>query len=189
MRRTPLKHWPALWDARHGADVVIASRYVPESGAAQPPMRHILSRTMNRAFSRVLATPIADLSSGFRLYRRRVFQASPPGAESLAFLLETLLLFLANGFRVKEIPYHGRLRQYRRAQAHGWRLGIECLFGLFRLWRMRNSVQCADYDYRAYDSRIPLQRYWQRKRCRILMDYAAGPGPTLDVGCGSGSRH
>jgi ubiquinone/menaquinone biosynthesis C-methylase UbiE len=44
-----------------------------------------------------------------------------------------------------------------------------------------------DYDHRAFDSPIPLQRYWQRTRHRIILDdvAAAHPGRVLDVGCGS----
>ena len=53
------------------------------------------------------------------------------------------------------------------------------------LWKLRNSIAAADYDYRAFDSPIPLQRYWQRSRFRIASELMAGEGPVLDVGCGS----
>lgn len=43
----------------------------------------------------------------------------------------------------------------------------------------------ADYDDRAYDSAIPLQRYWQRSRYRHLTSLIEGEGKVLDVGCGS----
>src|SRR4029453_17355188 len=38
---------------------------------------------------------------------------------------------------------------------------------------------------RAFYSRIPLQRYWQRRRHRIITSLARAAGRTLDVGCGS----
>ncbi len=53
------------------------------------------------------------------------------------------------------------------------------------MWRLRNSIECADYDDRAYDSVIPLQRYWQRKRSRIIERFSPDSGQTLDIGCGS----
>jgi len=53
------------------------------------------------------------------------------------------------------------------------------------LWKLRNSIAAADYDYRAHDSPIPLQRYWQRSRHRYITELIAGEGPVLDVGCGS----
>ncbi len=175
-----------LWLARTDADVVIASRYVPLSHVEQPMLRHALSRAVNLFWATVLSTPLRDLSSGFRLYRREVFKRLSFQSASLAFLLETLLKFAGNGISVKEIPFHYKLRSYRRAQAHGLRLGLECLAHLRTLWRMRNSVECADYDLRAFNSRIPLQRYWQRRRYRLLMNFTEPEARTLDVGCGSG---
>lgn len=175
-----------LWMAHEDADVIIASRYVPLSHAEQPWLRNALSWAMNRFFATVLSTPIRDLSTGFRLYRSDVFRRLEFTSKSLAFLLETLLKFSGNGISVKEIPFHYKLQNYRKAQAHGVRLGLECLASLRALWRMRNSVECADYDLRAFNSRIPLQRYWQRKRYRLLVRFAQTDARTLDVGCGSG---
>ncbi len=56
---------------------------------------------------------------------------------------------------------------------------LRAVFGL------RNSVKAADYDHRAFDSWIPLQRYWQRGRFRIIRgSWSRGPR-VLDIGCGS----
>lgn len=52
-------------------------------------------------------------------------------------------------------------------------------------WPVRRATVTADYDDRAYDSPIPLQRYWQRARYGHVTDLAAGCGAALDVGCGS----
>ena len=51
------------------------------------------------------------------------------------------------------------------------KFGIAYLRTLGRMWQLRNSVESADYDYRAYDSPIWLQRYWQRKRHQIILDF------------------
>jgi len=53
------------------------------------------------------------------------------------------------------------------------------------MWRLRNSIASSDYDGRAYDSVIPLQRYWQRGRYRAITQLASGFHQVLDVGCGS----
>jgi SAM-dependent methyltransferase len=52
------------------------------------------------------------------------------------------------------------------------------------LWSLRNSVASADYEDRAFDSVVPLQRFWQRRRYRFVTSLLPG-GRTLDVGCGS----
>ena len=54
-----------------------------------------------------------------------------------------------------------------------------------RLRRVRTSVAAADYDDRAYDSWIPLQSYWQRRRHEIVLRYLEPEFAVLDVGCGS----
>jgi ubiquinone/menaquinone biosynthesis C-methylase UbiE len=46
-------------------------------------------------------------------------------------------------------------------------------------------VKAADYDSRAFDSWIPLQRYWQRARFRVIRGMVDGTGSILDIGCGS----
>lgn len=56
---------------------------------------------------------------------------------------------------------------------------------LLRMGRLRNSVAAADYDSRAFDSPIWLQRYWQRTRHRVVLGYLEGREGILDIGCGS----
>jgi len=51
--------------------------------------------------------------------------------------------------------------------------------------RFRQSAKFPDYDERAFDSKIPLQRYWQRKRYAIVTAFAEPNVPALDIGCGS----
>jgi SAM-dependent methyltransferase len=64
-------------------------------------------------------------------------------------------------------------------------LGAGYLKTLGRLMALRNSVKSADYDHRAFDSWIPLQRYWQRARFRVIRGMADGSSRILDIGCGS----
>ncbi|MEM4267003.1 MAG: methyltransferase domain-containing protein, partial [Candidatus Nanoarchaeia archaeon] len=52
-------------------------------------------------------------------------------------------------------------------------------------WEIRNSVESVDYDSRAYDSIIPIQRYWQRKRYSIIMEGIDRNKKILDMGCGT----
>jgi SAM-dependent methyltransferase len=75
----------------------------------------------------------------------------------------------------------GAGRSHARLVKFGWAL----FKTLVRMWRLRNSVESADYDFRAYDSPIWLQRYWQRTRHRIVMEFVRGHTSVLDVGCGS----
>jgi len=174
-----------LWRMRDTADIVIASRYVAGGHAEQPWGRLMLSRALNAAFGWSLAIPVKDLSSGFRLYRKRLFGGLDLDSTNFVLLVEILLKAFGNGRQIKETPFHYAPRQAGASHAHIIRFGIDYLRLLLRIWRVRNSVAFADYDARAYDSRIPLQRYWQRKRHEIVLDFVPPFVSTADVGCGS----
>jgi ubiquinone/menaquinone biosynthesis C-methylase UbiE len=62
---------------------------------------------------------------------------------------------------------------------------MEYLSSLFKFWKIRNSMESADYEERAFNSRIWFQKYWQRKRYFYILDYCQDLERILDVGCGS----
>jgi dolichol-phosphate mannosyltransferase len=183
-----LSHRPVfvheLWKRRHEADLLIASRYVPGGRADMDSLRRLLSHVLNRTYARVLALPLRDLSSGFRMYRREALEGLRPEARDFDFLEEVLIRAHAEGWRVIEVPFHYMARGSGRSHARLLRFGWALTRTLARMWRLRNSVDAADYDYRAWDSAVWLQRYWQRLRHRIITGWV-GEGPVVDVGCGS----
>jgi dolichol-phosphate mannosyltransferase len=179
-----------FWQHRHEAEVLIASRYVAGGKADMGVLRRLLSHILNRSYARVLSLGIRDLSSGFRLYRRSVLDKLPLTARDFDVLEEILIRVHAQGWRIREVPFHYTARGSGRSHARLFAFGWAFLKTLLRMWRLRNSVASMDYDHRAFDSPIPLQRYWQRARHRIILGFveAAGPrdpGAVLDIGCGS----
>src|SRR5262249_24669934 len=91
----------------------------------------------------------------------------------------------AEGWRVAEVPFVYKPRIHGSSHARLFKFGLAYLRTFWSLWGLRNSIVAADYDDRAYDSAIPLQRYWQRSRYRHLTSLIEGEGEVLDVGCGS----
>src|SRR5207247_8974965 len=157
-----------LWLRRHEADVLIASRFVTGAYAAMPLSRRMASRILNRIYRLALALPHQDLSRGFRMYKREVIEdVGPVRAAGLDSLQEILVRAFSQGWKIQEVPLFYR-------QSRTWTSGrfAELGFGyvrtLGRLIALRNSVKAADYDHRAFDSWIPLQRYWQRERFRVI---------------------
>jgi SAM-dependent methyltransferase len=173
-----------LWKSRHDADVTIASRYVRGGRAQMSASRYYLSRVLNAFFRIGLDVPIRDLSSGFRLYNRAVLQPQY-AARDFDIMQEIIVKAYADGWRVQEMPFTYAPREHGSSHARVWRVGRACLGTFGKMWLLRNSILAADYDDRAHDSRIPLQRYWQRQRHRHVTDLIAGQGHVLDVGCGS----
>lgn len=174
-----------MWKQRKTAEVIIASRYVPGGGAEMPKTRWLLSRTLNAFFRIGLDLPIRDLSSGYRLYRLDAVRERLPRATDFDVLPELVVRLYAQGWRAKEIPFDYAPREHGTSHARVLKFGVAYLRTFKSLWALRNSIECADYDDRAHDSRIPLQRYWQRMRFKHVTEFIGNEGPVLDVGCGS----
>lgn len=131
---------PRLLDALGGADVVIGSRYVPGGAVADWPWhRRLLSRGGNRYARAVTGLPVADATSGFRVFRRVVVEAidlETVRSDGYAFQLETALRAWRAGFRIVEIPItfteraHGSTKLSRAVVAEAvWRVAAWGLGG------------------------------------------------------------
>jgi ubiquinone/menaquinone biosynthesis C-methylase UbiE len=142
------------------------------------------SRLLNAVFGRGLSLAVQDMSSSIRLYRTRVVSSLDLRARDYDVLQEILVRAYAAGWRVCEVPIDYAPNPEVPSKAH-----LPLVAGYLRtfwsLWKLRNSIKAADYDYRAHDSVIPLQRYWQRQRYKHIIELIDGEGPVLDVGCGS----
>jgi dolichol-phosphate mannosyltransferase len=175
-----------LWQHRDTADLIVGSRYVSRGEAWMPFSRVILSRLLNGFMTSVLSFPFKDISSGFRLYRRSALQGIELKGRDFDVLIELLSHMVMEGFRIQEIPFLYKPRLDGHSKASLFRFAVSYASATWRLWRVRNSIATADYDSRAYNSRIYPQLYWQRKRYRIITRMMEGAcSGILDVGCGS----
>jgi SAM-dependent methyltransferase len=180
----PMTFIADLWARRHEAEVIVASRYVGGSRAEMPALRALGSRVLNAVFRRGLSLGVNDGSSAMRLYRTDVVHALSLDAADYDILQEVLVRAYAAGWRVREIPIAYAPNPEVASKAHA-ALVSAYLRTFWTLWKLRNSIAAADYDYRAHDSPIPLQRFWQRSRYGYITELIAGEGAVLDVGCGS----
>jgi dolichol-phosphate mannosyltransferase len=173
-----------LFEARWRGAVVIASRYVPGGSSDVGGLRSVLSRILNAVFRRVLSIDIRDMSSGFRLYRKDALREVEITRRNFDALEEVLIKIVGMGHPVAEIPFTYRARETGVSKARVVKFGIQLARTLHTLWGLRNGCDWCDYDWRAHDSKHPLQRWWQRKRHEIILGWHR-PGRTLDIGCGS----
>lgn len=177
----------SLWGARHSADLLLASRFLSGGGARMPMIRYVLSRILNVGFSFALSLDLTDISTGFRLYRRCVLAGIDVTGRDFDVQQQLLMHIYAAGYRVREIPFVYQPRGAGHSKARMIAFGKAYLRTLWRTWRQRTSVDCADYDHRAYWSHMPFQRAWQRRRFRVVtgMTGMYSGSHVLDVGCGS----
>ncbi len=95
-----------LWKAREGFDLVIGSRYIPGGSVETSPVRHFLSRFLHLFDAAVLGLPVADGSSGLRLYRAAPVKALVLASRNAAIQEEIIVKLLKNGGRLREVPFH-----------------------------------------------------------------------------------
>ncbi len=175
-----------MWRARDRGDIVIAFCDTRAGGVAyNTVVRRASSWLLNTVLRWVLAMPVRDLSSGFRLYRRDVLANLDLHSTNFEVLEEILVKAYAQGFSVVEVPFtyfpRGAGRSHAKLLSFGWSIARSSV----DLWKIRNSYASADYDERAFYSAIPMQRFWHRRRHHIAVSWARGSGRVLDAGCGS----
>jgi glycosyltransferase involved in cell wall biosynthesis len=95
-----------LWKAREGFDLVIGSRYIHGGSVETSPLRHLLSRVLHLFDAAALGLPVADGSSGLRLYRAAAVKALVLRCRNAAIQEEIIVKLLKNGGRLREVPFH-----------------------------------------------------------------------------------
>jgi dolichol-phosphate mannosyltransferase len=176
---------PVLWQRRGGSDLVVASRYIPGGFAGFTSCRVLLSRLLNRLARTLLDVPVWDLSGGFKLYRRSMFDEFKLTCDDFNVQTEAVVKSYAFGFSIREVPYHFKDRQKGQSKAHVWTYGWSFITAIGRLYRQRNTVYFADYDERAFRSRFLPQRIWHRRRFTLASRMMEDVGPSLHLGCGT----
>jgi len=99
---------PRLVEAAKKYDIVIGSRYLPESKIIGWPLtRRIFSRIANLYARLILGVPVSDYTNGFRCYRRGVIQHMPFkafDAKGFIALTETLYWAHCRKLSIGEVP-------------------------------------------------------------------------------------
>jgi dolichol-phosphate mannosyltransferase len=106
---------PRLLEAAQRADVVLGSRYVPGGGVSDwGPLRRAISRGGSAYARFVLGVEVADLTGGFKCFRREVLETidlDSIRARGYAFQVEMTYRAIQHGFKVVEVPIVFRDRQ------------------------------------------------------------------------------
>jgi dolichol-phosphate mannosyltransferase len=174
-----------FWARRAESEMLIGSRYIAGGSARMPLLRRLFSRSLNRFYGIFLSLPFKDISSGYRMINTKIFEDVELESRDYSILIESILKAYANGWIVEEVPFRFAPEKFGESTKRAFSFLLTYIRSLFRMWQLRNSVFSADYDERAFNSFIPLQRYWQRTRYRIIMSFIDRDGQILDIGCGS----
>ena len=134
----------ALWDQRHGADVVIASRYVAGGRTDNSRLLVSMSRLLNRVFRLMVGFPVLDVSNSFRLYRGdklRGLRLTYRHFDIIEEILAQLLWGSPEPARVVEIPYHFERRMVGESKRNLLVFGLHFCIAAVRLYGIRRRLR------------------------------------------------
>lgn len=137
---------PAMLKLIAQNDVVIGSRYISGGGTVNWPLRRIVLSWLANKFARtLLRVPAHDLTSGFRLYRRKALEWIEPRefkSDGYSFLVEILYRAHDRGARIGESPivFHDRTNGQSKLHSREIYRGAFSLFKL-RFARIVKKVQ------------------------------------------------
>ena len=128
---------PRLVAATPDYDLTLGSRYADGGGTRGWPLhRRLLSRLGGRYAAAVLGAPIADLTSGFKLFRREtlaVVDLDSICSDGYVFNIEITYRAIRRGCRVTEVPILFTDRVAGRSKLSRWIM----LEAMIVVWRLR----------------------------------------------------
>lgn len=99
---------PRLMQAAEAADLVVGSRYSQGVRVLNWPLRRLILSRMAGFYVRMLTgLPVADPTSGYKVFCRRVLETVGPktlSSDGYAFQIETAHAAWRAGFRIAEVP-------------------------------------------------------------------------------------
>lgn len=103
------KYIPQMISATRSSDVVIASKYLPDSTISGLNFkRKVMSQLMNKMARIILQVPVTDYSNGYRCYTRPVITyllTCKFQSKGFIVLSEILSYLYKKGFTISEIPF------------------------------------------------------------------------------------
>jgi dolichol-phosphate mannosyltransferase len=183
----PPEFIPTMLKQLSTADLIIASRYIKGGGSKAGWLRSFISRSLCFFFSYGLAIPVKDITSGFRVIKREIVSTINIRGREFEVEPEIVINAYAKGWRIKEVPFYYEPRRFGKSHISSkiFKLARGYLKVFWMIYRKRGFIDFADYDEKAYNSRNIIQRYWQRRRYRVVMGFLGPRGLVGDLGCGS----
>lgn len=97
---------PKLFERRHEADIVAGSRFAKGGSADMPLQRVILSRTYNFTVKALLGLAIRDVTTGYKLYKKKMLDELGLESEGFGLQVEIVVKAHLKGYTAKEVPIH-----------------------------------------------------------------------------------
>jgi glycosyltransferase involved in cell wall biosynthesis len=122
---------------QHG-DIVIASKWHPESVVEMPLIRKILSHSFNALVRLMTGVKLRDTQTGLKALRKNAFKGIFPRLTVKQYAFDVELMMLANlyGLKIVEMPINIQMRSLFSIK-NVWRMFIDLLGITYRLRVLR----------------------------------------------------
>ena len=126
-------------------DVVIGSRYI-EGGSLDdrwPAWRKALSAFGNFYARTILGSPLQDMTTGFRMWRREVLQSLPLDrirSTGYIFLVEMAYVAYLMGYRIAEVPIHFADRRWGKSKM-SLKIQLEAAMRIWDVWHHYRDIR------------------------------------------------
>ena len=119
-------------------DVVIGSRYVKGGSLDDrwPAWRKALSAFGNFYARTILSSPLHDMTTGFRMWRREALQSMPLDrirSNGYIFLVEMAYVAYLMGLRISEVPIHFADRRWGKSKM-SLKIQMEAAMRIWDVW-------------------------------------------------------
>jgi dolichol-phosphate mannosyltransferase len=119
-------------------DVVIGSRYAKGGSLDErwPAWRKALSAFGNFYARTILTSPLHDMTTGFRMWRREALQSMPLArirSNGYIFLVEMAYVAYRMGFRIAEVPIHFADRRWGKSKM-SLKIQLEAAVRIWDVW-------------------------------------------------------
>jgi len=119
-------------------DVVTGSRYVQGGSLDErwPAWRKTLSAFGNFYARTILTSPLHDMTTGFRMWRREALQAMPLDrirSNGYIFLVEMAYVAYRMGFKISEVPIHFADRRWGKSKM-SLKIQLEAALRIWDVW-------------------------------------------------------
>ena len=119
-------------------DVVIGSRYTKGGSLDDrwPAWRKALSSFGNLYARTILSSPLHDMTTGFRMWRREALQDMPLDrirSNGYIFLVEMAYVAYLMGFRISEVPIHFADRRWGKSKM-SLKIQMEAAMRIWDVW-------------------------------------------------------
>ena len=133
-------------------DVVTGSRYVLGGSLDErwPAWRKALSAFGNFYARTILAAPLHDMTTGFRMWRRETLQAMPLErirSNGYIFLVEMIYVAYLMGFKITEVPIYFADRRWGKSKM-SLKIQVEAAVRIWDVWWHYRDLRTKSHPFK-----------------------------------------